>query len=196
MMNNSMSYGAGNNYYDMLARYGRGGDTELAHINPQEAEMLKRMGGAGTVNPQTGLREFWSSGPGGEGPGDPGSSSDPGGTRGGSGRGLADTPAGDPNAPNANAANAAAHAARAEAQSRATRGRIGYSLAPMTPAQATVMGMLSQVSTPMTIGINGKAHMGQVATPDFSGADDTNSDPNRSGSPQLSRYMLRQNRRY
>lgn len=37
---------------------GREGDTMLAHINPFEAEMLKRMGGRGTVNPETGLPEF------------------------------------------------------------------------------------------------------------------------------------------
>lgn len=41
-----------------LEKAGRGGDTMLAHINPREAEMLKRMGGAGTVNPNTGLREY------------------------------------------------------------------------------------------------------------------------------------------
>jgi hypothetical protein len=41
-----------------LAAQGRGGDSMLAHINPREAEMLKRMGGAGTVNPNTGLREY------------------------------------------------------------------------------------------------------------------------------------------
>jgi hypothetical protein len=39
---------------------GRGGDTQLAHINDREAEMLKRMGGAGTINPNTGLREYKS----------------------------------------------------------------------------------------------------------------------------------------
>jgi hypothetical protein len=37
----------------------------LAHINPQEAAMLKRMGGSGTINPDTGLPEyfkkFWKS---------------------------------------------------------------------------------------------------------------------------------------
>ena len=46
-----------------LQNAGRGGDTILAHINPQEARMLKRMGGAGTRNPITGLREygFWDS---------------------------------------------------------------------------------------------------------------------------------------
>lgn len=41
-----------------LASQGRGGDTMLAHINPREAEMLQRMGGAGTINPNTGLREY------------------------------------------------------------------------------------------------------------------------------------------
>jgi hypothetical protein len=30
----------------------------LAHINPKEAEVLRRMGGVGTVNPHTGLHEF------------------------------------------------------------------------------------------------------------------------------------------
>jgi hypothetical protein len=41
-----------------LAAQGRGGDTMLAHINPREAEVLRRMGGVGTVNPHTGLHEF------------------------------------------------------------------------------------------------------------------------------------------
>jgi len=45
-----------------LAQYGRGGDTELAHINPMEAEVLRRMGGSGGVNPVTGVREFKSGG--------------------------------------------------------------------------------------------------------------------------------------
>ena len=43
-----------------LASLGRYGDTMLAHINPQEAALLKSMGGAGTINPQTGLREFYT----------------------------------------------------------------------------------------------------------------------------------------
>jgi len=34
----------------------------LAHINPQEAGLLKSMGGAGTINPQTGLPEFYGIG--------------------------------------------------------------------------------------------------------------------------------------
>jgi hypothetical protein len=41
-----------------LASRGRGGDTMLAHINPREAEVLRRMGGTGTINPMTGLPEF------------------------------------------------------------------------------------------------------------------------------------------
>jgi hypothetical protein len=41
-----------------LASKGRGGDTMLAHINPEEAGILKALGGSGTINPQTGLPEF------------------------------------------------------------------------------------------------------------------------------------------
>ena len=41
-----------------LGRMGQGGDTMLAHINPREAEVLRRMGGQGTVNPNTGLQEY------------------------------------------------------------------------------------------------------------------------------------------
>jgi hypothetical protein len=43
-----------------LAKMGRKGDTMLAHITPSEARMLRRNGGSGTINPQTGLREFWN----------------------------------------------------------------------------------------------------------------------------------------
>lgn len=39
---------------------GRGGDTMLAHINPREADMLRRSGGSGTINPTTGLPEYFS----------------------------------------------------------------------------------------------------------------------------------------
>ena len=46
---------------------GRNGDTILAHINPQEAMMLKAAGGSGTINPATGLREFGMFGIGGGG---------------------------------------------------------------------------------------------------------------------------------
>jgi len=43
----------------MLANKGRGGDTILAHITPKEVKILKAAGGAGTVNPDTGLMEFY-----------------------------------------------------------------------------------------------------------------------------------------
>jgi hypothetical protein len=47
---------------EALRQQGRGGDTMLAHINPQEAALLKRMGGSGTINPNTGLPEFFVKG--------------------------------------------------------------------------------------------------------------------------------------
>ena len=43
----------------MLTSKGRGNDTLLAHITPREAEILKAAGGSGTVNPETGLLEFF-----------------------------------------------------------------------------------------------------------------------------------------
>ena len=41
-----------------LQSMGRNGDTILAHINPEEAALLKRMGGSGKINPNTGLMSF------------------------------------------------------------------------------------------------------------------------------------------
>ena len=41
-----------------LSDKGRRGDTELAHVNPFEKELLKYIGGSGTINPNTGLREY------------------------------------------------------------------------------------------------------------------------------------------
>jgi hypothetical protein len=46
------------NLAQQLAAQGRGGDTILAHINPQEAALLKSLGGSGTINPNTGLPEY------------------------------------------------------------------------------------------------------------------------------------------
>jgi len=43
----------------VIASYGRNGDTMLAHITPAEARMLRRRGGSGTINPDTGLPEFF-----------------------------------------------------------------------------------------------------------------------------------------
>ena len=42
----------------LLQDKGRNGDTILAHINPREAALLREQGGAGTINPETGLPEF------------------------------------------------------------------------------------------------------------------------------------------
>jgi hypothetical protein len=44
---------------EAMARQGRYGDTMLAHISPREAAMLKDMGGSGTINPMTGMPEFF-----------------------------------------------------------------------------------------------------------------------------------------
>jgi len=60
---------------EYLGRQGRYGDTMVAHINPREAAILQALGGKGSVNPRTGLREYWDDGgndPGGVG-GDTGS---------------------------------------------------------------------------------------------------------------------------
>ena len=43
----------------VLQSKGRRGDTILAHITPKEAKKLKKAGGAGTTNPETGLPEFF-----------------------------------------------------------------------------------------------------------------------------------------
>jgi hypothetical protein len=49
-----------------LAARGTHGDTLLAHLSPAEALMLRRAGGAGTINPRTGLPQFYvGGGPGG-----------------------------------------------------------------------------------------------------------------------------------
>ena len=45
-----------------LPNYGRNGDSIVAHINPQEAGILKALGGSGTINPSTGLPEYFKIG--------------------------------------------------------------------------------------------------------------------------------------
>ena len=45
-------------YAQKIQKKGRNGDTILAHINPQEAAMLKSVGGSGSINPKTGLKEY------------------------------------------------------------------------------------------------------------------------------------------
>jgi len=44
--------------YKDIAAEGRIGDTQLAHINDYEADLLKSVGGTGTINPATGLVEY------------------------------------------------------------------------------------------------------------------------------------------
>jgi len=53
-----------NELYEELSEHGIGGDTELAHINPWEADLLRSVGGAGTVNEVTGLRQYLGGGGG------------------------------------------------------------------------------------------------------------------------------------
>jgi len=53
-----------NKLYEELSGHGIGGDTELAHINPWEADLLRSVGGAGTVNEVTGLSQYLGGGGG------------------------------------------------------------------------------------------------------------------------------------
>jgi hypothetical protein len=53
-----MARGGLANVTEYLQSQGRGGDTILAHINPEEAALLKAFGGSGAINPNTGLPEF------------------------------------------------------------------------------------------------------------------------------------------
>jgi hypothetical protein len=45
-----------------LPKYGRYGDDVVAHISSDEARMLRAMGGSGTINPNTGLPEYFFKG--------------------------------------------------------------------------------------------------------------------------------------
>ena len=51
--------------YEEISGKGIEGDTELAHINEFEARLLKMHGGAGTINEETGLRQYLGGGGGG-----------------------------------------------------------------------------------------------------------------------------------
>jgi len=59
MIAGSKGMGDAKSMAEMLRRMGRRGDTMLAHITPEEADMLMQAGGAGTINPNTGLPEFY-----------------------------------------------------------------------------------------------------------------------------------------
>ena len=60
MMAGGTGMGGAKEMAEMLRRMGRNGDTMLAHITPEEAELLADLGGAGTSNPDTGLPEFFN----------------------------------------------------------------------------------------------------------------------------------------
>ena len=53
--------------YKDLSGKGIGGDTELAHINKFESTLLKSVGGQGSINPTTGLKQYLGGGGGGGG---------------------------------------------------------------------------------------------------------------------------------
>jgi len=50
------------NLYKEISGKGIEGDTELAHINTFEARLLKMYGGSGTINEETGLRQYFGGG--------------------------------------------------------------------------------------------------------------------------------------
>jgi hypothetical protein len=54
--------------YKDISGKGIKGDSELAHINEFEAKLLKMYGGAGTINEETGLRQYFGGGGGGSAP--------------------------------------------------------------------------------------------------------------------------------
>lgn len=66
--------------YAFLGKYGVNGDDRVAHINGQEARLLKMLGGSGKPNPVTGLEQYERGSSSGEGAG-------AGGGRGGEGAG-------------------------------------------------------------------------------------------------------------
>lgn len=47
---------------DALPQEGRHGDTMLAHIYHEEAEIFTELGGSGSINPETGLPEYCQGG--------------------------------------------------------------------------------------------------------------------------------------
>ena len=55
--------------YEEISGKGIQGDTELAHINSEEAQLLKLHGGAGTINEETGLKQYFGGGGSGGGGG-------------------------------------------------------------------------------------------------------------------------------
>ena len=72
----------------LLQQYGRNGDTMLAHINPKEAMLLNNVTDGGSVNPMTGMPEFFNDDDSDEG--DEGDDDDAGGGMGTADAGAAD----------------------------------------------------------------------------------------------------------
>lgn len=58
MQQPQMAQGGLHSMAKKLQAEGRGNDTVLAHITPMEADVLRRRGGSGSINPTTGLREY------------------------------------------------------------------------------------------------------------------------------------------
>lgn len=83
------------NMAQTLGAMGRGNDSLVAHITPEEAMLLKQRGGAGTINPRTGLLEFYDA----DSSGNAADSSNPTGGEGVAGETGADTSASDPGDP-------------------------------------------------------------------------------------------------
>jgi hypothetical protein len=51
--------------YAEISSKGVKGDTELAHINRFESRILRMLGGSGTINLETGLKQYFGGGGGG-----------------------------------------------------------------------------------------------------------------------------------
>lgn len=96
-----------------IAKLGRRGDDLIGMLSPQEAMLLKILGGVGTENPRTGLPEFndGGEGDGGEGEGEGGGGS--GETGGGGAPGGADDSGGNVGGGNSNSAGVSADAENA-----------------------------------------------------------------------------------
>ena len=136
-----------------LASLGINRDKIIAQINPEEAALLKRLGGSGKINPRTGLLSFDDDGGGNDGGGgddggdDGNDGGDPSGGGGGGGGGNGDSDGygggyGDFDA----AAFADAVAANNEAMSNSINDAMSYSADGDAPAPGAVQtGLLSDL---------------------------------------------------
>ena len=135
-----------------LAYAGRNEDNaayggEVAHINANEADMLRRMGGAGSINPVTGLREYYTSGV----TGNPGAATAGGAGVAGQGPGTA--------------ASGSANAAAAQGQGQSgPSGNFGFSVGPQgAVATQGPPGILGQGLTGLSTSSNPSSIYGIVA---------------------------------